>query len=419
MAQERRLVAGDQDRERVRIPALERVEELSVGGFVHRAHCSFGGPNGGAGGLLGAGPGIPAGCSGPSRRPSSLPVSKNFDPNAAAAADAGLYGLGTPLPEAAAVVLGVPFDATASYRKGAAGGPRALLRASLQVDLYDLVHGRPYEAGIAMAPIDGRFDAWNAEAGALADRVIAVGGNVDGDPSLARALARVNALGLEVNRAVRAATEELLTRGALPVVVGGDHSTPFGAIEACAHRHPGLGVLHFDAHADLRVAYEGFQWSHASIMDNVTRRIPEVSRLVQVGIRDFCEQEFDAIGNSGGRIRTIFDRDWAAARFDGKPLRELVRAHLAHLPEKVFVSFDIDALEPALCPNTGTPVPGGLTWREANLWLDELAASGRTVVGLDLNEVSPGPAPGEEDAWDAIVGARLLYRMIATALATR
>ncbi len=168
-----------------------------------------------------------------------------------------------------------------------------------------------------------------------------------------------------------------------------------------------------------RTAYEGFQWSHASIMDNVTRRIPEVSRLVQVGIRDFCEQEFEAIGNSGGRIRTLFDRDWSAARFDGKPLRELVRAHLAHLPEKVFVSFDIDALEPALCPNTGTPVPGGLTWREANLWLDELAASGRTVVGLDLNEVSPGPAPGVEDAWDAIVGARLLYRMIATALATR
>lgn len=346
-------------------------------------------------------------------------MSTTFDPNAAAGADAGLYGLGCSPEQAQVLVFGVPFDATASYRKGAARGPRAILRASLQVDLFDLAGGRPYEAGIAMLPIDERLDALNAEAGALADRVIAVGGNVDNDPDLKRALARVNAIGGELNTIVHAATRAMLEQGKLPVILGGDHSTPFGAIQACAEKFPGLGVLHFDAHADLRVAYEGFEWSHASIMANVFSRLEQVEALVQVGVRDFCEQEYDAILDPASGIQTLFERDWAAARFDGANLRALIREHLENLPEHVFLSFDIDGLDPALCPNTGTPVPGGLSWREANLWLDELAQSGRRIVGMDLNEVSPGAVEPEEDAWDAIVGARLLYRMIATALATR
>jgi len=346
-------------------------------------------------------------------------VSKNFDPNAAATADAGLFGLQSQVADAQVIVIGVPFDATASYRKGAARGPRAILRASLQVDLFDLATGRPYEAGIAMAEIDERFDAWNDEATGLADQVIAVGGAVAGNPVLERALARVNAIGEEVNRLVHAKTVEVLARDRLPAIVGGDHSTPFGAIQACAERFGDLGLLHFDAHADLRLAYEGFEWSHASIMDNVVRKLPAVSRIVQVGVRDFCEAEYEAIHDSDGGIRTVFDRDWAAARFDGESLRDIVREHLEFLPKNVFVSFDVDGLDPTLCPNTGTPVPGGLSWREANLWLDELAKSGRRVVGLDLNEVNPGATPEDEDAWDAIVGARLLYRLIATALATR
>ncbi len=346
-------------------------------------------------------------------------MSKNFDPNAAAAGDAGLFGLDTPLAEAKVVVIGVPFDATASYRKGAARGPRAILRASLQVDLFDLATGRPYEAGIAMEPIDERFDAWNTEAGALADQIIAVGGVLAGNAKLEKALARVNTIGEEVNRLVHAKTLAVLDRDRLPAIVGGDHSAPFGAIQACAERFGEIGVLHFDAHADLRHAYEGFEWSHASIMDNVVRKLGQVSRIVQVGVRDFCEQEYGEIHDSEGGIRTVFDRDWAAAIFDGEDPRKIVREHLAFLPKHVFVSFDVDGLEPALCPNTGTPVPGGLSWREANLWLDELAQSGRRVVGLDLNEVNPGAARDDEDSWDAIVGARLLYRLIATALATR
>jgi agmatinase len=341
-----------------------------------------------------------------------------IDPNAAARPDSGLFGLDVPPEEAGVHVIGVPFDATASYRKGACLGPEAVLRASHQVDLYDVATGRPYEAGICMLAADPRLAAWNSEASPLADRVIAAGG-ADGDDGLAAALEAVDSIGTHLNGVVREATERALDEGRLPAVVGGDHSVPFGAIEAAAARHPGLGILHVDAHADLRRAYEGFTWSHASIMDNVERRLDGVARLVQVGLRDVCEEEVERIESSGGRIRALFDRDWQDARLTGANLRTLVREWIAHLPKDVWLSFDIDGLEPTLCPNTGTPVPGGLDWAGACLWLDELGRSGRRVVGLDLCEVSPGDTPADQDSWDAMVGARLLYRMIGTALLTR
>jgi agmatinase len=317
-------------------------------------------------------------------------------------------------------VIPVPFDATTSYRKGTAHGPAAVLAASRQVDLFDLDFGRPYETGIAMLEPDSRIAELQEEASELAGPILELGGAIAGERSLARSLARVNAIGAQVNEIVRAAAEHCLEMRKLPVVLGGDHAAPFGAIEAAAARHPGLGILHFDAHADLREAYEGFTWSHASILFNVMQRLGSVAKLVQVGIRDLSGDEHARITTSSGRIRTLYDRDWARARMAGADLRTLVREHLALLPREIWVSFDVDGLDPTLCPSTGTPVPGGLSWHEVMLWLEELARSEHLVVGLDLNEVSPGEK-GDPDgsSWDAIVGARLLYKLIGAALAGR
>jgi agmatinase len=353
-------------------------------------------------------------------------VNASFDPDAAAQPGSGIFGLSADPADARVHVLPVPFDATTSYRKGAARGPAAVLQASRQVELFDAAgfgasggtaKGRPYLHGICMLEADPRIAKLNDEASAKADRIIAVGGTIGKDKALARDLARVNEIGSELNAIVRAATERILDAGKLPAIVGGDHSAPFGAIEAISARHPGLGVLHFDAHADLREAFEGFTWSHASIMHNVVSRLEGVAVLAQVGIRDLGEREHERILGSKGRIRTLFDAEWARARLEGYNLRELVKKRLEPLPEKVYVSFDVDALDPTLCPSTGTPVPGGLSWHETLLWLEELARSGRKIVGIDLNEVSPGSTSPEEDSWDAIVGARLLYRLIGTALA--
>jgi agmatinase len=341
-----------------------------------------------------------------------------FDPDAAAAPDSGLFGLPHEPADARVHVIPVPFDATTSYRRGAARGPAAVLAASHQVDLFDLGGARPWEAGICMLAVDARIEAWNAEAGELASEIIALGGDIGDDPRLNAALVRVRELQEKVNALVRADTDAVLAAGKLPAVLGGDHSVPFGAIAAAADRFPGLGVLHFDAHADLRRAYEGFEWSHASIFDNVVRKLDGVARVLQVGLRDLGRAEHETITAQSSRLRAVWDRDWSRARLAGRDLGGLVRDHLAWLPETVWISFDVDGLDPVLCPGTGTPVPGGLTWAEALLWLDELAASGRRVVGLDLCEVSPGPEPAPLDGWDANVGARLLYRLVATALAT-
>jgi agmatinase len=344
-------------------------------------------------------------------------VSSNFDPDAAAQPGSGIFGLPEDPAAARVHVIPVPFDATTSYRKGAARGPAAILQASRQVELFDVSGAKPYLHGICMLAADPRIEKLNEEAGSKADRIIALGGSIGKDRGLARDLARVNEIGAEVNAIVRAATEKALAAGKLPAIVGGDHSAPFGAIAALSEKHSGLGILHFDAHADLREAFEGFEWSHASIMHNVVSRLAGVAALVQVGIRDLGEREHATILGSKGRIRTLFDSEWARARLEGFNLRELVRKRLEPLPEKVYVSFDADGLDPALCPNTGTPVPGGLTWHETMLWIEELSRSGRTIVGLDLNEVSPGDGDPEEDSWDAIVGARLLYRLIGAAVA--
>ena len=336
-----------------------------------------------------------------------------FDPNAAALPDSGVYGLSCDEDDAGVVLLPVPFDATTSYRRGTSLGPAAILAASRQVDLYDRETGRPYEAGIVMLEPDPRVVGWNEAARELADPIIAAGSAGD-DPTLLAYLEKVNAVCAQLNELVEAAVEARLARGKLVGVVGGDHATPFGAIAAHAKRAPGLGVLHLDAHADLRDAYEGFTFSHASIMHNVLTRCPGVAKLVQVGIRDFGEAELDFQTAQGARVACFFDADLAAQKLDGTPWKTLAAEIVAALPHEVYVSFDIDGLDPSLCPNTGTPVPGGLTFHEACHLLSAVVRSGRRIVGFDLNEVAPGA-----DEWDANVGARMLYKMIGYALQSR
>ena len=323
-----------------------------------------------------------------------------IDPNAPADPESGLFGLDCDPEQARAHVLPVPFDATASYRKGAAAGPAAILRASHQVDLCDLVTGAPWRRGLWMAPVPEEVERWNAAATAAARR---------GDTTTA------NGIGDELNAWVRERTEATLAAGRLAATLGGDHSVPFGALEAHARRHPGMGLLHVDAHADLRVAYGGFTWSHASILHNAITRIGDLGPVLQVGLRDLCDEELETI-RARPDLHTVFDHDWAAARLAGADLGALVREALEPLPAEVYVTFDVDGLDPALCPGTGTPVPGGLTWHEAMLWLDELTRSGRRIVGFDLTEVAPRGAAPDEDGWDAIVGARLLYRLLGFAL---
>src|SRR5262245_51659445 len=176
-----------------------------------------------------------------------------FDPDAAALSDSGIYGLPTPLDEARFVVVPVPFDATTSYRDGTRNGPEAVVEASRQVDLYDIDFGRPYEQGIAALPPDHAFvksiARLNREARKFSAPVIEVGGDIGGSATLKKALAETNRRCEEMNERVEKFFQEQLREGRTPVVLGGDHSTPFGALRAYGSQHPGLGILHIDAHA--------------------------------------------------------------------------------------------------------------------------------------------------------------------------
>ena len=347
------------------------------------------------------------------------PSSIQFDPDAPGTGD-GIYGLPHTPEQAAVIVIPVPWEATASYGTGTAQGPAAIRTASQQVDLYDHETGRPYERGIAMLPIPEEIVDWNREARAATDRVFAISEELGNWPTpdhreASALVARVNQLGAQLNDWVEATTVRWRDQGKIVAVVGGDHSVPLGAIRATARAHPGMGILHLDAHADLRNAYMGFTYSHASIFDNVMRE-PAVAKLVQVALRDLSNAEARAIESSEGRIVAYFDSDLQNRLLGGEPWGAIVDEIAGALPKMVYLSFDIDGLDPALCPNTGTPVPGGLGFAQVLRLMRAVVESGRRIVGLDLCEVSPGPEGASE--WDANVGARLLYKMIGFTLLT-
>jgi agmatinase len=339
-----------------------------------------------------------------------------FDPDGAGDPHGSIFGLPFTEAESSVVLVPVPWEATTSYGRGTAGGPAAIRAASPQLDLYDPLlaeHGlgRPWQWGIHMLADDPEIVALNARACARALPVIAAGGVLGDDPALHAALAEVNAASARLDAWVRAQVEARLAAGKLVGVVGGDHSVALGTIAAHAARFPGLGLLHVDAHADLRPAYEGFARSHASVMDNVLDQVDGVARLVQVGIRDLSAQEHER-SRHDPRVITFLDAALRDRTLAGTPWAVLCREIVELLPPQVYISFDIDGLDPALCPGTGTPVPGGLSFAEAQLLLLTVVRSGRAVVGFDLVEVA-----GQE--WDANVGARVLHRLCGLALLGR
>lgn len=320
--------------------------------------------------------------------------------------DAGFLGISLDPNDAKLVILPVHWEATTSYGGGTSRGPDVIVPASHQLDIGDDAFGEPFRAGIAMLPEDPVIRTLNEEAKRAASVVIdACKAQVDaiGERLL------VNESSEKVNDSVYRMAREWLAKGAFVALLGGDHSTPQGLIRALSENNPdGFGILHFDAHHDYRDCYEGFTHSHASIFFNVMTSYPEVKKITQVGIRDYSIDERTFKTSLGDRASCFYGRDIFRAKAEGRTFREIGSEIIATLPEKVYVSFDIDALDPSYCPSTGTPVPGGLSFDEACYLLEALASSGRKVIGFDLVEVSPSE---RGDEWDANVGARVLYKL--------
>ncbi len=331
-----------------------------------------------------------------------------FDPSQPGLADQSIFGLPFTAEESEIVIIPVPWEVTVSYGAGASEGPEAILDASFQVDLHHQEFPELWKLGMYL-DLDGQTAKWaedSAKYKELAQPIIEAlesGQVIAENPALQADLDKINEVCRGLHDEVREKALFWMGQGKKVVLLGGDHSTPLGYYEALATQHDSFGILHLDAHMDLRIAYEGFEYSHASIMYNALK-IPQISKIVQVGIRDFCQQEVEVAMND--RVIVHTDMDLKAETFTGMNWQQQCENIIAALPQKVTVSFDIDGMYPWYCPNTGTPVPGGFSFEQAAYLLSKLADSGKEIIGFDLVEVAPG-----EDDWDGNVGARMLFHM--------
>ena len=265
------------------------------------------------------------------------------------------------LEKAAFVVVPVPYDLTTTYQGGARKGPSAILEASSNMELYDEELGSEiYKAGIhTLAPLE------------------AVASGPEG-----------------MLERVEKAVSGVLELGKVPVMLGGEHSITLGAVRATRKRYPKLSVLHLDAHADMRESYQGTPFSHACI----GRRMRELCPVVQAGIRSMSVEEAAFIRKNNVPVFSA-----ATIRKD----RTWVSKVLRHLSRDVFISVDLDALDPSVMPATGTPEPGGLTWHDVLDVIREVCSK-RRVVGFDIVELAPIPGMVAPD----FLAARLAYRMM-------
>jgi agmatinase len=326
-----------------------------------------------------------------------------FDPNAPGV-KGKLFGLPLTPEQARVVIVPVPWEVTVSYLGGTAKAPDAVLKASGQIDLYHRHIPEVWKLGVSLLPVTPSLYEENQTMRMLAQRHIRA--LEEGQLSDASSIitGKVNEACESLNIYVKNVCSKWLSEGKVVGVLGGDHSTPLGLLRALSERYERFAVLQLDAHADLRKSYEGFHYSHASIMYNALK-LPAVGKIVQVGIRDFCDEEMEMMKRAGGRVKTFFDSDLKAEWYAGKTWAGQCEQIIKELPPHIYISFDIDGLDPKLCPHTGTPVPGGFDWGHISYLLQRIVHSGKKIIGFDLCEVS-----GEAE-WDASVGARVLWEL--------
>ncbi len=332
-----------------------------------------------------------------------------FNPNAVGNTQNNIFGLPFSEEEAQLIILPVPWEVTVSYGAGTSRAADHIYKASKQVDIFDVDGNRGWEKGFFMKEVDKRLlmksDYLRKEA-ELYINYISKGDEVAQNKFMCKSLKEINEGNILMNEWVYNQTKELLQKGKLVVLLGGDHSTPLGYMKALAEVYGNFGVLQIDAHCDLRDGYEGFQYSHASIMRNALREIPAITKLVQAGIRDYSEEEWQEICNSNYRIISYLDQSIQHRQFEGETWKSIADEIINHLPQQVYLSFDVDGLDRKYCPNTGTPVPGGFELEQVLYLIKKITQSGRKLIGFDLVEVSLG-----QTDWDSNVGARILWRL--------
>lgn len=322
----------------------------------------------------------------------------------------------TPTADAPIVLVSAPWAVTSAAGQGAVYTPDAIIDASTHLSLYDVVSDTSIDGKVATAEVDYDLQESSLQLGGDAAKVVAHiedGGALTGD-YFARKVVRINLGFRDMHRSVGKRVFRFASKGKIVGIVGGDHSVAFGAVRSISSVYPQMGVLFIDAHSDLRPSGKIFDYSHLSVARNIVDEIPAVSKLVQVGVRDMSREEIDFAKNHP-KVTMFCHEKLTAERFSGRSWGEVCDDVVAQLPDKVYISFDIDALSPECCPHTKRPVAGGMTFDEAVCLINHVAESGREIVGFDLTEI----VPVMESGVDAAVGARMLVKLCAAALRSK
>jgi agmatinase len=336
----------------------------------------------------------------------------DFDPNDVASEGNGIFGLPFTADNAELIIMPIPWEVTVSYRLGTSRASEKIFEASKQIDLYDADALDEWKRGYYLENVDVDILNNNDYLRHCAELIISNlmdGGATSEHQQLCNKLDDINKKGGELRDKIKEKALAHLKAGKKVALLGGDHSTPLGFMQAVGEHFGDFGLLQIDAHADLRQAFEGFTYSHASIMYNALHQVPQLCKLVQVGIRDYCDSEIAFINQNPNRICTFFDHELKRRQFNGDTWRTICDDIIDQLPQNVYISFDIDGLDPKLCPNTGTPVPGGFEAEQIYYLFVRLIEKGKRIIAFDLNEVSCGEH--FHDGIDALVGARVLYKM--------
>lgn len=331
---------------------------------------------------------------------------QGFNPNATGNTSNNIFSLPFTPDSAKVVFIPMPWDVTVSNFEGTSAGPSKIFESSFQIDLFDPFAPGAWQEGMAMEEIDPALVSRNQHLRKRASHYInflEMGGDPEGHEDMQEIIREINDASDALSLELELKSLMYLEQEKIPVVVGGEHSVPLGLIRAMARKRPGFGILQIDAHADLRNTYQGFIQSHASIMHNALQT-EGVGKLIQVGIREICPEEVQVISQNPSRIRTYFDRELHNRVFEGESWSEICNEIVEKLPNEVYVSLDVDGLDPALCPGTGTPLPGGLSFNQANFLLETIVNHGKKIIGADLVETGPGDM-------DGIVSSRLLFRL--------
>ena len=338
-----------------------------------------------------------------------------FDPNGAIPDNGNYFGIPLEPEEAALVLISAPWDLSLKVRNGSSFAPDAIIEASRSVDFFEPMAPDSWRKGIATVPIDYTIQDMSHRLRSDAERIVKVHEKQGGTPFdnlvYERSLRRVNEGFQALNDNIYKQSQTWLSEGKIVGLVGGDQSTAYGHIRAVAEHHGSLGVLHIDSSCNLKSCHQGFEFSHASVMHNILRDVPQVECLVGVGVRAFSPEEWQR-AESDPRVKLFTGQSIWSRHFEGVLWSTICNEIVESLPQNVYVSLDVNGLTVECSPHNGMVVAGGVRFPEVIYLLGKIVDSGRKIVGFALSEV----LPDMDDKTDAAIASRLLYNICSMAL---